>query len=260
MNKVLKGHSGSIVTLKYSNSHPYIEKVGNVRRNFERMTALSKYNWIVLPQIYLYDEANEILQMEYIHGLDMKTYLRHNKPNALADHLVGITYHLRDIRHDRTSPVPYHKRLMIPVTDSIRWLDKEKHPFNFNFEEFYKRIHPYLYLAPHSEYIGDLTLENIIWTEDRGFIHIDPVTTPYHSVEYDLAKLRQDTVHHWFLRNDPNPDANLVQSLSYINEALPTFEGSRYHDILMLLRIYRHCDPYTSDYNFIARTVNRLWT
>ena len=70
--KELKGYSGSRIYLMQNNEHLFIRKLGNVERNYERLTALFvDYN---VPKIY--NKENEILDMEYIHGLDMKNYLK----------------------------------------------------------------------------------------------------------------------------------------------------------------------------------------
>ena len=53
-----------------------------------------------------------------------------------------------------------------------------------------------------SNYHGDLTLEKIIYTSDRGFFLIDCTTIEYDSYIFDIAKLRQDLELGWFNRKD----------------------------------------------------------
>jgi aminoglycoside phosphotransferase len=69
----------------------------------------------------------------------------------------------------------------------------------FQREELLERLPKIL---PSSNYHGDLTLENIIFTADRGFFLIDCATIEYDSYIFDIAKLRQDLELGWFTRKD----------------------------------------------------------
>jgi Ser/Thr protein kinase RdoA (MazF antagonist) len=112
---------------------------------------------------------------------------------------------------------------------------------------------------PSSNYHGDLTLENIIWTADRGFFLIDCATIEYDSYIFDIAKLRQDLELGWFTRKD---NAMLNVKTKYIQEKIlqqhPTANND-YLLILMLLRVYRHSRPDTLERNFLLEGITSLW-
>jgi hypothetical protein len=121
-------------------------------------------------------------------------------------------------------------------------------------------------ILPCSIYHGDMTLENIIYNSTRGFYFIDPVTVPYDSWVFDIAKLRQDLECGWFLRdNDVDVGSDImldIKTKKIQKNILKKFPiaDNKYLLILMLLRVYRHCEINSKDYVFIMREINHLWT
>jgi hypothetical protein len=53
----------------------FVRKINDVDRNVERLTVLYRMGYAV-PIIYKY--INNQVDMQYIHGLDVKTFLTHN--------------------------------------------------------------------------------------------------------------------------------------------------------------------------------------
>ena len=84
--KELKGFSGSKIYLMRNNTGLFIRKMDNVDRNYIKLNELSQH--FNVPEVYTYD--NNILDMEYIHGLDMKSYLAVRDTNRLTDFLIDI--------------------------------------------------------------------------------------------------------------------------------------------------------------------------
>jgi len=114
-------------------------------------------------------------------------------------------------------------------------------------------------VLPSSIYHGDLTLENILYTEN-GFFIIDPVTVEYDSYVFDIAKMRQDLQCNWFLRNCTINLSVKLQDLQ--NEILRKFPVAN-NDcllILMLLRVFLHTDNKDSNYLFLHKEIHGLWT
>ena len=64
----------------------FIRKMDNTDRNYIKLKELSK-NFNV-PKIYSVGE--NVLNMEYIHGLDMKSYLAVRDTKRLTDFLINI--------------------------------------------------------------------------------------------------------------------------------------------------------------------------
>jgi streptomycin 6-kinase len=110
---------------------------------------------------------------------------------------------------------------------------------------------------PSSEYHGDLTLENILYEVNGGFILIDPLTTEYDSYVFDLAKLMQDIKCKWFIRKDI---LFFDSKLKVLEDTLKTYTCyySDYLLILMLMRVL----PYThvnDDKYFVESEIRKLW-
>lgn len=225
----------------------FVRKVGNVQRNYERLTALKEH--VNVPKIYFYD-GNQ-LDMEYIHGYDMKTYLLNNDPSKLIDFLTDVInkFMLNASVKDYTET----------YDNFLFFLDGE-HPFPFTKKQLMNLIVKEL---PKSNlYNGDMTLENIICSENGKFYFIDTVTTPFDSFVFDWAKLNQDLNCKWFLRNDKVfLDSKLLHIRDKLLLKIPDLRSydSVIFLILMLLRVYLHCDKNSVEYNFVVREVNRLW-
>lgn len=241
--KQLEGHSGSKIFLIQNEDKKIIRKISNVKRNFERLSDLYSKKYKV-PKIYCYND--DILDMEYLHGLDMKSYLKNNS----IDHLVKFIYDLLKKFSLDTEVKDY--------TDTynykLKWLDKCD-DFSFKKEELIEKLPKKI---KKTTYHGDLTLENIIYTE-KGFYLIDAVTVEYDSYFFDMAKLRQDLECKWFLRNS---NLRLDVKLNNIQEQLRSFFPEAFNDsvlILMLLRVYLHTNTGDSNQKFIMKEIDRLW-
>lgn len=245
--KELKGHSGSKIYLMTDSEKRFVRKIGNVQRNYERLTSLK--NYVSVPEIYFYD--GNILDMEYIFGYDMKTYLLNNDPSKLIDFFVKTFTVFMQNSHTKNYNETYD--------NFLSFLDND-HPFPFTKKELLKSISKSL---PKSDlYNGDMTLENIICSNTGKFYFIDTVTTPFDSFVFDWAKLNQDLECKWFLRNDRLLlDPKLLHIRDRLLARLPDLK--QYDKvpflILMLLRVYLHCDKNSLEYDFIVREVNRLW-
>lgn len=240
--KELKGHSGSTVVLMRDGGKTFVRKIDNVQRNYERLIALNAK--LPVPRIYRYD--GKILDMEYIHGLDMKNYLLHHSAKDLIGFLVeSIEWMKRDcISKDYTET----------YNQMLGFLDKEN-VFPFTKEELIEKLPKVL---PQSIYHGDMTLENIIKSDD-GFVFIDPVTVNYDSYVFDIAKLRQDLKCKWFLRHGHLPiDVKLTKIENDIFKTFPEANND-YLLIPMLLRVYLHCEKDSVEYKFVVNEVSKLW-
>jgi RIO-like serine/threonine protein kinase len=240
--KKLKGHSGSTVALLQSDDKMFVRKIENVQRNYERLSALLGY--VDVPKIYNYDGT--ILDMEYIHGTDMKNYLLNNSTKELSDFLINTLSMFASKVVDKDYTNVYNEMLS--------WLEDGMFPFTK--EELIDKLPKIL---PQSVYHGDMTLENIIHSTSGRFYFIDAVTLKYDSWVFDIAKLRQDLECKWFLRRDPVMlDGKLLKLQDNILKRYP-IANDDYLLILMLLRVYLHCEKDTLEYNFIVKEINRLW-
>jgi len=184
--------------------------------------------------------------MEYIHGLDMKTYLIHNNPKTLIDF---IEYTINSFSFDSV-----YKDYTRTYKNKLEWmlLDDD---LPFTRDELIEKLPKNL---PQSTYHGDLTLENIIY-KNNSFYMIDAVTIEYDSYIFDIVKMRQDLECQWFLRSE---NISLHTKLQNIQDRLRKLYPEAFDDsllILMLLRVYLHTTKNSKDYNFIMREIKRLW-
>lgn len=240
--KELYGFSGNQILLMQKHHRLFVRKIGNISRNIERMRALS----VDYPLPQLYTISNKMIDMEYLHGLDIKTYLKTNNYEKLLDFILSILDKLASNSVDKDYTETYIKKLQEVNFDEMP----------FTREQLLERLPKVL---PSSNYHGDLTLENIIFTTDRGFFLIDCATIEYDSYIFDIAKLRQDLELGWFTRKDNVMlDVKTKHIQQRILERYPAASND-YLLILMLLRVYRHSQPNTLERNFLLKGINLLW-
>lgn len=241
--KELHGHSGSQIFLMENDTGLFVRKIHNTKRNAERLKALHEF--LPVPKIYEY--SGVILDMEYIHGLDMKTYLLSNNTKSLEKFLLSTISTLKGISRGAFDFTQVYE-------DKLSWIDDQS-DLPFTKKELIDKLPKIL---PKTLYHGDLTLENIIYSED-GFYTIDPVTVEYESYVFDVAKLRQDLECRWFLRKDNvRLGAKLTDLQNKILQVCPEAANDNLL-ILMLLRVYLHTTKNDANYEFIMKEIKRLW-
>jgi tRNA A-37 threonylcarbamoyl transferase component Bud32 len=221
----------------------FVKKYGDVSRKLERLSVLYNEGYPV-PKIFNCGKTS--MEMEYLHGLDMKNYLIHNTSTKLQQFVIDTLCRFSKDSVDKDYTSVYN--------DKLSWI-KPEHCLPFTKDELIERLPKVL---PSSMYHGDMTLENVMFT-DPGFHLIDAVTVEYDSYIFDIAKMRQDLECKWFLRHS---DAKLDFKLQNIQDTLyETFPDS-FNDnllILMLLRVFLHTKEGDFEREFILREINRLW-
>lgn len=243
--KTLKGFSGSTVLLMENDrQHKLIRKINNIDRNYERLKSLSACGFKV-PTIYYKD--NNILDMEYIDGLDIKTYIKVNGIEHLSDFLIGIIEKMASQSVAKDYTQIYYQKLSIVNFENL--------PFTKN--ELLLKLPNIL---PQSVYHGDMTLENLIYAKNNQFYLIDAATIEYDSWVFDIAKMRQDLHCGWFIRD--NQDQHLMTYANMLQDRLLTrfrIANNDYLLILMLLRVFQHAKKDSSEYNFLLNEIQKLW-
>lgn len=248
MESILKkfdGFSGSTVLLMENEQHKFVRKIKNIQRNADQLKTLHD-NKIYVPKIYSY--AQDILDMEYIDGLDMQTYILNFGISALQNFLIELVDNLAKNKKEKNYYDTYCKKL--------EWVDScEDLPF-----DKCKLIRKLPKKLPATLYHGDLTLQNIIFGKNNIFYLIDPLTTEYDSWILDFCKLRQDMYCKWFLRYQKESNIHtylnildnfFIQKYSILND--------NYLLILILLRVLPYAQKNSFDYNFLVNEVHKLW-
>lgn len=241
--KTLTGFSNSSIYLIQNNNSLFIRKVNDIDRNYERMTKLLSMGYPI-PNIYR--KQDDTLDIEYISGLDIKSYIKFNDPSLLIEFVIETlnSFKLNSVNKDYTTT--YEQKL--------NEVDFTLLPFSKN--ELMDQLPKIL---PQSVYHGDLTLENIIYSKTGQFYMIDPVTIEYDSWVFDVAKMRQDLTCKWFIRNDiVYFDTTLHLIEKEIFDRYP-ITNNDYLLILMLLRVYRRSNIKSKEHSFLLREIIRLW-
>ena len=238
----LKGHSGCGVYLMGKRQRLFVRKTGNFQRNADQQILLEK-NFPV-PQIFSITSTH--MDMEYIHGLDMRNFLISHPAELLSTFLINIL--------DKFAADSKLKDYTVAYETFLDRVDFSLLPFTKEdlIEKLPRQLHS-------STYHGDLTLENIIYNPQLGFYLIDCSTGLWDSYIFDIAKLRQDLECRWFLRNNP---AMLETKITYIQDQLFAkfpIGKSDYLLILMLLRVLQYCKFDDSNWQFLHREIKRLW-
>jgi len=240
--KELKGFSGNQIFLMGKHGNFFVRKIGKIDRNIERMTALSAE--FPVPKIVKF--SKEAIDMEYIHGLDIKTFLKTNNYRILLNFIIKILDKFKADNIIKDYSKIYKQKLNeVELAEDIV----------FTKDELYEKLPKTL---PSGQYHGDFTLENIIYSENKGFYLIDCVQIEYDSYIFDIAKMRQDLELGWFIRNE---DYFEIQTKFIQQELLEKYPeaASNYILILMLLRVYKYTTRESFERNFLTQGINKLW-
>jgi len=244
--KEFVGFSGSKVLLLKNNDDVFVRKVGNVERNYNKLQLLHN-NGFNVPKII--NKHDETLDMEYIHGLDIKTYLKLRDADSLLEYIKNTIDRFRNIDNHVKDYLETYEQQLSYLNDDER-LSSIK-------QELIHRLPKNL---ESSLCHGDFTLENIIHS-NNSFYMIDPSTGVYDSWIFDLAKLRQDLDCLWFVRNVPKKQEYRIE-LNYIKSELAKLYPQAFDDhlyILMLLRVYKYTVKDSTEYHLILNEIDRLW-
>ena len=242
--KEFNGFSKSKIFLIESHGKLFVEKKFFISRNVKQLKSLSS-NFKV-PKIL--NVKKNSFEMEYIHGLDMASYLDDNDAKPLA---FFIEKTLNKLSRQKKLGIKDYNETYVSFLKTIKFYGD----LPFTAGQLIKKLPRFL---PQSQYHGDLTLENIIYSK-KFFYLIDCSEGIFDSFIFDYSKLRQDIELKWFLRKRK---AYFEVKLKYIYDYLKkTF---KYMDnnpllILMLLRVLKHTKKNSFEYNFLISNINQLW-
>jgi len=249
--KEFKGHSGCKVELINSDGSYYVRKTGNSKlvRSAEILKELQQKGFNT-PDIY--KVANNEILMEYINGVDMRSYI-HNANSNDIDLLVDFIDDY--ITKTQTTEV---SDILPNVIDKLHAIEKNADLSKLNFTCL-----DLLVKLPKVSTVGlihgDFTLENILFCKNKFYL-IDANPTDINSPEFDVSKLRQDLDCLWFVRNEKDT-INYKIVCQKISDRLKkkwAFLNNDYILIFMLMRILPYCtDKATRE--FLITEINKLW-
>jgi tRNA A-37 threonylcarbamoyl transferase component Bud32 len=242
--KELNGFSGSNIYLVKHNENFIVRKVNNIDRNYNKLKTLYDAGFLV-PKII--NKQNNILDMEYISGLDIKTFLKINNPALITEFIIDT------INKFKNTDFGINDYTEIYIND-LSWIN-ETHNLPFTSNELIEKLPKYV---QSSQYHGDLTFDNIIY-KNPSFYMIDAITGNYNSWIFDIAKLRQDLDGKWFIRKSSD---EFQSELFVIKKELVINFPEAFDDyiyILMLLRVYKYTKENTKEQLLILSEIKRLW-
>lgn len=242
--KEFKGFSKSKIFLIEKNKNLFVEKKFHISRNVRQLKSLSK-NFKV-PRVFKIKKNS--FEMEYIHGLDMVSYLNENDAKSLAFFLEKT---LNKLSKQKILRLKDYKETYISFLKSIKFYKD----LPFSSRQLLKKLPRYL---PQTQYHGDLTLENIIYSKNFFYL-IDCSEGIFDSFIFDYTKLRQDIQIKWFLRErKAYIEVKLEYIYNYLKKKFKYMENNPLL-ILMLLRVLRHTKKNSFEYKFLISNINQLW-
>ena len=237
------GFSGSKIFKIKKHDNIFVRKFNNIQRNVERYQVLKNFN-ISMPEMLKIGE--NYYDMEFIESIDMIKFISFYDIDLLLEFLKNTFTTLCQNGVNKNYFKTYEEKLNF----------HDWSIFPFCKDELIKKLPK---VIPQTIYHGDLTLDNILYDiKKQKFFLIDPLTSVYDSYIFDLAKLNQDLICGWFLRNQTNKHKDKI---NYLFEKLFDIYldvDNNYLLILMLIRIIPYCNT-NQDRTFLLKWINKLW-
>ena len=249
--KDFEGHSGCKIQLCKDDERYVVIKSGSdkLKKSASLLKQLSR-NYPI-PKIY--SVGDEQITMEYVNGMDMKTYLL-NADNEKIEKL----YEFIDLYIRTQIQCSSVNDLSFVIYKKIKQLKQnlDQSILPFSLDELFERL-------PKSVSTGlvhgDFTLDNMLYFNDKFYL-IDSNPTDISSVEYDVNKLRQDLDCLWFVRKESNKIDYKI-NCKIISDKLKnkwTFLKNDSILIFMLVRILPYCKNKSNE-KFIIKEIKKLW-
>lgn len=238
------GFSGSKVVLFESKATTFVRKKKNVQRNILRYKKINKL--FSCPRIL--NIGKDFYDMEYLNGLSIEQYLEVNSIENLSKFIFKTLQILKKKNYGQKD----YSEIYINFLNQI---DLKK-DFGIDKDNFLSKLPKVL---PKTEYHGDFTLENIIYSKNKFFL-IDWSEGLFDSYVFDYVKLRQDVLCGWFVRRNNN--LNIFSKLNKLDGILKKklkYYDNNYILILMLLRVFRYTKKFNLEYYFIKNKIKSLW-
>jgi len=237
--KELAGHSGCAVLLYHGSSGYFVRKFSpntDYNERLKRQTEKQKdffRKGFSCPAVLRegYEKGLFFFDMDYIFGLDIISILEESTTKSLGNLADALTQSLEKLSETVDDHLPSH--LFLGKIDDIlgfepgfscpdELLQAKKQVGTCLGRMNWKDI-------PRSWSHGDMTLENLIQKRNGALYFIDFLDGELSSFWLDIAKLHQDMISFWFLRNmhgEPEVSARL-ENLEVLVRRLAEFMLTR---------------------------------
>ena len=257
---MIKGNSGCLLEVKIKENQPILVRKTshnlefNSRLKTQMSLQLTFYDKKILSPIVLSNGFNGELfffEMEYINGNTFIDWLQDGDVSTIINNISII---LKQISSNIILDTQYDLNNLVQLKlESI--LEQIS---NVNFHQFIMENRSLIMdfdwsVCPITECHGDLTLENVLISEDNKIYYIDFLDSFIKTWLIDIAKLLQDTMLFWSLRYKMDDlSINYRIRLMSITNIIISFIRNWNHEAvclvyrLMLINIFRIM-PYCKD-------------
>lgn len=221
--KEFTGNSKAQVRLVDRGHGPEVLKTNINSEHYQLLAKAMPFN---SPAIY--EIGENYLYMEYLPGMEMTQFITSASKYEL-DQLIAFLRSYIDWSFTNSYPYDF-------TTEIEGKIDKLKGVVDVTMFADMPRI------LPKSVIHGDLTLENIIYYNNR-FYFIDFHPTNLSSIQFDVCKLLQDVDSLWFARSNKNK-LNCLIPCKYISQSIRTTYPklcNKATEMFMLSRILPYC-------------------
>lgn len=268
--KNLNGHSGCTVDLVANGNNVYISKTSasteynyRLKKQYNKQRIFIESENVLAPKILNCGYIDKLFyfDMEYIKGKTMAEYVNDISITEISDYircLFASLYFENELIYDKTT------KIFLSKINSLK-----KTLCNFaELKKTFEILENYDWSKiPKTPCHGDLTLENILITQDKKLYLIDFLDSFYNSWMIDIAKLLQDLELKWSFRQkvvNSNMELRLLVAKEALIEEITKLENGKekldaiYHILLLnIVRIY----PYTNDkktFEFLNNAIDSI--
>lgn len=276
--KNLVGHSGCAIQLCLRGDAYFVRKTSSsqqynsrLKKQIEKQISLSCY--IQTPDVYDVGEIDDLayFDMEYIRGQGFVSYAPLQSVTTMCDLVERLCEAISTLSATRQRDLD--PRLFLSKLDDLS-RTVPLNPFYAAHSSFLRPLIDSLKRRPWTGVPktlchGDLTVENMLLTDDGAIVFIDMLDGDLESIWLDIAKLLQDLRSGWSLRSllwagETAPSSRLLRTLTHyladeietqIARTLPQFSAvSQELRAVQALRVL----PYVKDSAVYSHVVKGL--
>jgi len=249
--KEFKGHSGCKIKLYEDNGKYIVHKTGSEKLK-QSAIILDNLRQLGFNTPLVYDADNDFMSMEYINGIDMKTYILNGNQNDINKLVEFLNFYIKTLSNESSIDI------LPNLVSKLHNIEKVTDLSNLNFTclDLLEKLPK---TSSCGSIHGDFTLDNILFYKDKFYL-IDANPTELNYINFDAIKIRQDLDCLWFVRNEKDTlNYRIVcQQISKQLKNKWSFLNNDYILIFMLMRILPYCkDDKTK--NFLITEINKLW-
>ena len=244
---MIEGHSGCEISvrdgiLEKSSAGRY--PIGRLQKQSEKQISFSKicFEGVLVPEIYdtKKRDNNFVIEMEYLSCLNAIQYLNRASKEQL-DVLAKTLFRFIENNVRNSKVIKVNGNVVSEKFESVKKITGLK-----SLDHVFKKYYTDEFELPVGLCHGDLTLSNILFSQDSGeIVLIDFLDSFIESPIVDIAKIRQDTRHKWstFIYAKRYDKNKIEISLEYLdnklNSMFDVFSFYKYYKLFQFMNLIR---------------------